>query len=418
MKITVESIIKAKQRIQNVAYHTALQYNPNISEAYDCEVYLKREDLQLVRSYKLRGAYNLMASQPKEKLTKGVVCASAGNHAQGVAYSCKQLKIKGVIFMPNTTPLQKINQVRFFGHDYIEIILTGDTFDDAFVAAKEYCEINDMTFIHPFDDEKVIEGQGTVGAEILDDIHKPIDYLFVPIGGGGLISGVSSYFQEISPNTKIIGVEPEGAAGMKVSLEKGNVTTLTSIDKFIDGAAVQTVGQKTFDICTEIFSKKENEIISVPEGKVCTHILKLYSEEAIVVEPAGALTIAALDLYRNKIKGKRVVCVISGSNNDIGRMQEIRDRSLMYEGLKHYFIIRFPQRAGALRDFVGKVLGPNDDITRFEYSKKNIKEAGPAFVGVELTNKDDYHSLIVRMKKYGINYTEINKDPILYDYLI
>lgn len=418
MKISVESIIKAKQRIQNVAYHTALQLNLNISEAYNCQVYLKREDLQLVRSYKLRGAYNLMVSQSSEVLANGVVCASAGNHAQGVAYSCRVLKVKGVIFMPNTTPLQKINQVRFFGKEYVEIVLVGDTFDDASQAATDYCQENKMLFIHPFNDEKVIEGQGTVGAEILDDIKEPIDYLFVPIGGGGLVSGVSSYFKEISPQTKIIGVEPEGAAGMTASIKAGEVVKLENIDKFIDGAAVQKVGNNTFDICKEIFEKEGNEILLVPEGKVCTHILKLYTEEAIVVEPAGALTIAALDLYKEEIKGKKVVCVISGSNNDISRMQEIRDRSLMYEGLKHYFIIRFPQRSGALRDFVAKVLGPNDDITRFEYSKRTIKEAGPAFVAIELTNKNDYYALIERMKKHDINYTEINKDPFLYDYLI
>ncbi|MCP4520140.1 MAG: threonine ammonia-lyase IlvA [Cytophagales bacterium] len=418
MKITVESILKAHLNIQNVVYKTATQYNPNISEVYNSNIYLKREDLQLVRSYKLRGAYNLMKSTPVEELNKGVVCASAGNHAQGVAYSCCSLKVKGTIFMPNTTPFQKVNQVRFFGKEYVDIQLVGDTFDDAYNEAQSFCEAHNMTFIHPFDDQKIIEGQGTVGVEILSDVSQPIDYLFVPIGGGGLASGVASYFQGLSPNTKIIGVEPEGAPSMKVSVEKGEVTRLSKIDKFVDGAAVQKVGENTFSICKEIFAKEGNEIITVPEGKICTQILKLYSEEAIVVEPAGALTVAALDSYKEEIKGKNIVCVVSGSNNDIGRMQEIRDRSLMYEGLKHYFIIRFPQRAGALREFVGKVLGPNDDITRFEYSKKSIKEAGPAFVGVELSQKEDYQVLIDKMESFGINYTEINKDPILYDYLI
>src|SRR5690606_31691095 len=249
----------------------------------------------------------------------------------------------------------------------VEIILTGDTFDDSFQEAKRYSEEKQMTFIHPFDDIKTIEGQGTIGLEILSQTSEPIDYVFVSIGGGGLVAGVASYVKSISPSTQIIGVEPEGAPAMKKSLEAGKVVTLDEIDKFVDGAAVKQVGELTFKICRELL----DDIVLVPEGKACTTILELYNDSAIVLEPAGALPISALDFYRDKIKCKNVVCIVSGGNNDIDRMQEMKERSLIYEGLKHYFIINFPQRAGALCEFLDQVLGPNDDITRFEYTKKN-----------------------------------------------
>jgi threonine dehydratase len=409
-----QAIDKASQRLEGVAIHTALTKNQNLSDLYQANIYLKREDLQVVRSYKIRGAYNLISSCTAEALEKGVVCASAGNHAQGVAYSCNKLKIKGHIFMPNTTPKQKVTQVKMFGKEYVEVVLTGDTFDDAYAEAMKFCTANHMLFVPPFDHIKVIEGQGTVGKEILEDIASPIDFMFIPIGGGGLAAGVGSYFNEKSPSTKLIGVEPAGAPAMKEALKAQKVITLDTIDKFVDGAAVKRVGDLNFEICKNIL----HDVVLVPEGKVCSTIIKLYNEEAIVVEPAGALSIAALDYYKDQIVGKTVVCVVSGSNNDLGRTEEIKERSLFYEGLKHYFIITFPQRAGALRQFLDEVLGPNDDITHFQYTKKNSKEDGPALVGVELKNKEDYHTLMERMKLHNFNYTEVNKDKNLFNFLI
>jgi threonine dehydratase len=414
MGVTVEGIIKAEQRLKDVVKHTDLQLNANLSAKYDCNIYLKREDLQIVRSYKLRGAYNAIDSLKKDQLTKGVVCASAGNHAQGVAYACQEKKIKGWIFMPSTTPKQKVKQVEMFGKAYVEIILTGDTFDDAYAEAKQFCEQEEKTFIHPFDNQKVIEGQGTVGVEIFKDFVGEIDYLLAPIGGGGLISGIATYFKKVSPDTHLIGVEPEGAASMTAALREGKVVKLTEIDKFVDGAAVQQVGQLPFEICEKLIK----QTVTVPEGKVCSTIIQLYNEEAIVAEPAGALTTAALDNVKDKIKGKNIVCIISGSNNDLGRMEEIKERSLLYEGLKHYFMIHFPQRSGALREFLDEVLGPDDDITHFEYTKKSLRESGPAIVGVELKNKEDYPKLVDRLKAKKIKYKSINEDPTLFEYFI
>lgn len=404
---------EAAQKLKNVVKRTPLQLNENLSRKFNCNVYLKREDLQIVRSYKLRGAYHKMSSLPAHKLAKGVVCASAGNHAQGFAYSCKALGIKGVIFMPSITPQQKINQTNMFGGDNIEIILTGDTYDDCANAAIEYTHLHDMVFIHPFDDEKIIEGQATVGVEIFESLQQ-IDFLIVPIGGGGLCAGIGAYIKQVSPSTQIIGAEPEGAASMTKALEAGQPVTLENIDGFVDGAAVKRVGDKTFAICKKVI----DEIVTVPEGKICSSILKLYNKDAIVVEPAGALAITALYFMGDKIKGRNVVCIISGSNNDIDRMQEIKERSLQYEKYKHYFLINFAQRPGALKEFVNNVLGPTDDITRFEYMKKTNKEAGPALVGIELKYRNDYSGFMERLQKSGFTYTELNKDDSLFGYLV
>lgn len=412
--VHVEDILKAHHLLKDVVIHTPLQKNEQLSERYSCNVYLKREDLQVIRSFKIRGAYNRIKQLSKEQLEQGIVCASAGNHAQGVAYSCRQLKTKGKIFMPSTTPRQKVSQVEKFGKDYVEIILTGDTFDDAFKSAVQCCEAEGRTFIHPFDDVDVIVGQGTVAVEILNDTDVEFDYALAAVGGGGLISGISSYFKAISPSTKIIGIEPEGAASLAQSRLEGKVIELPSIDGFVDGAAVKRIGDRTFAICEETVER----VVKVPEGKVCTAILELYNENAIVAEPAGALTIAALDLMKDELKGKNVVCIVSGGNNDIGRMQEIKERSMMHEGLQHYFIVNFPQRAGALREFLDEVLGPTDDISRFEYTKKNNKEKGPALVGIELKHKEDYKPLIERMDRKGFHYTEVNKDSNLFHLLI
>lgn len=410
----VEDIIIASHTIKDVISPTPLQYNHLLSERYGCHVYLKREDMQSVRSFKIRGAYNRIKRLSPEDLENGIICASAGNHAQGVAYSCHLLNISGKIFMPNTTPKQKVNQVKFWGKDSVEIVLVGDTFDDAYEKAIECSREENRTFIHPFDDYDVIAGQGTVGVELLNDCHENIDYLFGAIGGGGLMAGVGTYLKHFSPETKLIGVEPEGAPGMKESVLKGEVTSLDKIDPFVDGAAVKTVGTKTFNICKELI----DDIVVVPEGKVCTTLLSLYNENAIVVEPTGALSIAALDTYAERIKGKTVVCIVSGGNNDIGRMQEIKERSKLYEGLQHYFIVNFPQRPGALREFLLEVLGPNDDISHFEYTKKNNRETGPALVGIELKDREDYFPLIERIKTKGFNCREVNKDSTLFQMLV
>lgn len=413
-KELLEDIIKAGHALKGIINKTPLQRNDILSEKYNCNLYLKREDLQVVRSFKIRGAYNLIQSIPSDQLSNGVVCASAGNHAQGVAYSCKALGIPGKIYMPSTTPRQKVLQVKRFGEGFVEVVLTGDTFDDAFYEAKAHCEAENKYFIHPFDDPLVIAGQGTIAIEILNDLENPVDYVFGAIGGGGMMSGVGTYIKCLSPATKIIGVEPHGACSMKQSLDKNEVVTLDKIDKFVDGAAVKRVGDLTFKICQEVL----DDVLVVSEGKVCTTILEMYNENAIVVEPAGALPISALDGYRDQIKGKTIVCIISGGNNDIERTPEIKERSLLDQGLKHYFIINFPQRPGALKEFVVDVLGPNDDITRFEYTQVNNKEKGPTLVGIELTRKEDYQTLIEKMDKKGIQYTVINENQELFNLLI
>ena len=375
----------AAQRLQKIIVRTPLQLNYNLSRKYKANIYLKREDLQVVRSYKIRGAYNMISQLPPQQLAKGVVCASAGNHAQGFAYSCKILNIKGVVFMPGITPKQKISQTKMWGEDSVEIKLVGDTYDDCAMAAMQYTKEHNLTFIPPFEDYRIMEGQGTVGIEILEDLPQT-DYLFLPVGGGGLASGVGTYFKMFSPGTKIIGTEPEGAPSMKRALQAGHPVTLDSIDRFVDGASVKRVGDLTYNICKEVL----DDMRTVAEGKICSVILQMYNTDAIVVEPAGALSVAVLDDFKAEIKGKNVVCIISGSNNDIDRMPEIKERSLQYEGLKHYFLIRFAQRPGALREFLNLVLGPTDDITRFEYMQKTNKESGPALVGIELQQRDDY----------------------------
>ncbi|MBC7745385.1 MAG: threonine ammonia-lyase IlvA [Flavobacterium sp.] len=410
--ILIDSV-SALNRIKSVIKKTPLIYNQRLSEKYECEIYFKREDLQIVRSYKLRGAYNMISQLSETQLAKGVVCASAGNHAQGFAYSCKKLSTRGVIFMPEFTPRQKINQTQMFGNGTIEIVLVGETFDDCLKDALAYADKNDMIFIPPFDNERIIEGQGTVGVEILEDLPE-IDVLIVPVGGGGLAAGAGYFLKRSNPSITIIGVEPEGAPSMYEALKAGKPVNLNKINRFVDGAAVKRAGHLTFPICKEVL----DDMLLIPEGKVCTTILKLYNEDAIVAEPAGALTVAALDFCTDKIKGKKVVCVLSGGNNDIERMQEIKELSLLYEGLKHYFIIRFPQRPGALKRFVNNVLGPDDDITRFEFIKKNQRESGPALVGIELKSAKDYKFILERMNENKFEYKEINNNQTLFEYLV
>jgi len=410
----LEDINEAAATLKGVVAASPLMHNFNYSKEYDANIFFKREDLQQVRSYKIRGAYNKINSLTEDELKNGIVCASAGNHAQGVALACSKKEIHGTIFMPAPTPKQKVNQVKMFGGDFVTIELTGDTFDDSYIAAKAHCDTYEKTFVHPFDDPKIIEGQATVGLEIFKQTTETIDYVFVPVGGGGLSSGLSTVFKLLSPKTKVIGVEPEGAPSMKTAIKNNNNAPLESIDKFVDGAAVKQVGNLNYKICKENLT----DMITVHEGEVCQTILDLYNKDAIVVEPAGALSIAALAQYKDEIKGKNVVCVISGSNNDITRTAEIKERALLYGGLKHYFIIRFPQRAGALKEFVRDILGENDDITFFEYSKKTSRENAPAVVGIELVNKNDLEPLISRMKDRNFYGEYLNDKPDLFEFLV
>lgn len=422
--MTVKTTLNAKDvenaylRIKDVVKETPLQFDLYLSQKYDCNVYLKREDLQWVRSFKLRGAYNAISVLTSEAKEKGITCASAGNHAQGVAYTAKALNLKAVIFMPVTTPFQKVNQVKFFGSKNVKIILTGDTFDDCLKEALIYTEQNHMTFIDPFNNVDTIAGQGTLAKEILNQSSNDsitFDYLFAAIGGGGLISGISTYMNQYSPQTKIIGVEPSGASSMYESVVVQNkIVTLDHIDKFVDGASVARVGDITYDIA----KKFVDDYIQVDEGAVCSTILDMYSKQAIVAEPAGALSVSALEHYKEKIKGKTVVCVVSGGNNDINRMKEIEERSLLYEEMKHYFILNFPQRPGALKEFVNDVLGPQDDITKFEYLKKTSQNTGTVIIGIQLKNHDDLNQLKINVHDFDPSNIYINENKMLYSLLI
>lgn len=411
---SVEGAIAAKKRLEKVALVTPFQHLSRLSEKYGAAVFAKREDLQQVRSFKIRGAYNKISLLPAQDCAKGIVCASAGNHAQGFAFSCHRLKIKGTVFMPVPTPKQKIDQVKMFGGKYVEIRLVGDTYDDSQKAAKRFQKEQKLVFIHPFDDCDVIEGQATIALEIIQQAEQPLDFLFVPVGGGGLISGILTIFKALSPRTKIIGVEPSGAPSLAESLKKGKPTRLKTIDKFVDGAAVQKVGDLCFSICEPLL----DDCLAVEEGRICQEILDLYNKEGIVAEPAGAISLAALDQYAPQIEGKQVATLVCGGNNDITRTPEIKERALLFAQLKHYFIVRFPQRAGALKEFVNEILGPNDDITFFEYAKKNTRENAPAIVGIQLKSADDFTPLMERMKARDFFGDYLNEKPDIFQYLI
>jgi threonine dehydratase len=412
--INLSLIKEAAGRLEGVVKQTPLQFNKRLSEKYECKVWLKREDLQEIRSFKIRGAYNKISSLTDEEKKRGVVCASAGNHAQGVAFSCNRMQIKGVIFMPVVTPNQKVNKVKNFGGSFTEIRLEGDTFDDASKAAREYCEKENMVYVHPFDDELVIAGQGTIGLEIINQSEVSPDYVLASIGGGGLIAGIASALNEVSKNTQVIGVESQTQCSMYNSLEKGEVTTLSKVDTFADGTAVKTPGVNTFEIVKKLIKK----IVLTTDGQIAIDMIDLYQSEGIVTEPSGALSMSGLESMKSEIKGKNVVCVVSGGNNDLLRYPEILERSLVYRGLKHYLLIEFAQKPGQLKMFLNEALGPNDDIVLFEYIKKNNKEKGPALVGIELVDKNDLEPLMQRLEKAGFKYTKLTQDSMLYQYLV
>jgi threonine dehydratase len=397
----VKDIVKAHEIIRGIMpMYTMLQKNQDMSYKYESNIFLKREDLTPVKSYKIRGAYNKISNILK---SSKVTCASAGNHAQGVAYSCNLLNIKNDIFMPKITPKQKIDKVSKFGGINSTIHLEGSNFDECSKIANEFMISNNSEYVHPFNDSLVIEGQATVGYELLNQLDK-IDYIIVPIGGGGLASGVSAFIKQINPMIKIIGVEPLGAASMKEAIIKDRVVTLDKIDTFVDGAAVKRVGELNFNICKETL----DDIIIIDEGHVCSKILEVYNQHSYIIEPAGVLSLCALDVLKDEIKKKNIVCVISGGNSDVFRMTEILERSLIYEGLKHYFKIQFPQKAGALKDFILNVLGKDDDIIYFKYEKIINKELGPVILGIELKDKNDIHNLLDKMTKHNIIYEKLN----------
>jgi len=414
MNIKLSDFQKAYEVLKPVVTHTPVDYLQNYSEELACDIFAKREDLQVVRSYKIRGAYYMIASLKKEERQQGVICASAGNHAQGVAFACNKLKISGKIYMPMTTPKQKVRQVKRHGNGWVEIILTGDTFDQSNAEAIADAEKTGRRMIPPFNDAMIVKGQGTVALEMLEDLDAPLDYLFIPVGGGGLAAGLGQVFWSKSSKTKLIGVEAVGAPALKRSLEAGKIVELDEIDTFTDGVAVRSVGDFTFPICRDYL----DEVVLVPEGLISQNILKLYNENAIVAEPAGALALSAVELMKDKLKGKRVGVIISGGNNDITRFPDFRERALLYSRLKHYFIVRFPQRPGALKQFVADILGPDDDIVHFEYSKKTARENGPALVGIELQRPEDLEPLVQRMKQQGFFSKYVNEKAELMEFLI
>lgn len=407
----------AQARISSVIAATPLQFSPRLSEITGAKVFLKREDLQDVRSYKIRGAYNAMVQVTDEERAAGVVAASAGNHAQGVAYACRQLGIKGRIYVPNATPKQKRDRIAYHGRDAVEIVVVGDSFDEAAAAARADAQRTGATMVEPFDSFNTIVGQGTVAAEIIAQLSGQgltLDTICAPVGGGGLLSGVTSYLSDMSPNTQVMGVEPAGAACMRAALENNGPITLGHTDPFVDGAAVARFG----DLPWHILEANRNRVhpMIAPEGAVCEAQLDLYQNEGIIAEPAGALSVAALEQMQFE-PDEVVVCIISGGNNDVLRYAEIMERSLVYRGLKHYFLVNFPQKPGQLRMFLSDVLGPDDDISQFEYLKRNNRETGAALVGIELRRASDLEELLARMDASPLKCRRLVPGTPEYDFL-
>ncbi len=412
--VTATDIDRAADRLKGVIEHTPLQYDERMSAATGAEVWLKREDLQRVRSYKIRGAYNLVAQLTYEERSAGVICASAGNHGQGVAQACATLGIHGKIYVPTTTPRQKRDRMISLGKNFIELVVVGDTYDEASTLAKQASEETGAVLVPAFDDHRTIAGQGTVAREILTQLGRIPDTVIVPVGGGGMLAGCLTWLRTNSPKTRVIGAEPAGAACLAVALEAGQPRDLPSIDTFVDGAAVRRVGDITFEIAERL----KPRMVSVPEGRICSEMLELYQSEGIIAEPAGALAAAALGHFYKPEPGEVVVIIISGGNNDVSRYSEIVERALVYEGRKHYFLVNFPQEPGSLRRFLDEVLGPDDDITLFEYVKRSNRELGPALVGVELGDPSTYDALMARMDASPIKVEIVSPDSPFYRFLL
>ena len=411
---TGTGVVVAAQTLGSTVRKTPLELSLRLSGIRRQPVLLKREDMQVGRSYKVRGAYNVISGLTPQERTAGVVCASAGNHAQGVAFACRQLKIHGKVFLPSTTPRQKRARIRDIGGPWIEQVIGGATFDDASAAAIEYAGAHGATYVHPFDDPRTIDGQGTVVKEIFEQASEKPATVVVPVGGGGLLSGTAVWLREFHPEVRIIGVEPEGAPSMKAALEAGGPVTLESIDGFADGTAVKRVGDITYEITRDLV----DETITVPEGAICTEMLDLYQVEGIIAEPSGALASAAVARFLPNLPEGPIACVVSGGNNDVSRYDDIVERSLVYEGLRHYFLVTFPQEPGALRHFLDHVLGEGDDIIQFEYTKKNNRETGPALVGIELDDPAHLTSLLERMAESPLNIEKLEPNSPAFSFLL
>ncbi len=412
--LSAADIDEAAQRIAGVVARSPLQISDRLSEATGARVYLKREDLQTVRSYKLRGAYNLLMQLSDAEIAAGVVCSSAGNHAQGFALACRSMGVHGRVYIPTKTPKQKRDRIRYHGADFIELIAVGKTYDMAAAAALEDVARTGATLVPPYDDPRTMAGQGTIAAEMLDQLDGEPDLVIVPVGGGGCIAGITTYLAERTTNTSVLGVEPAGAAAMIAALAAGEPVTLDHVDQFVDGAAVARAGALTYAALAAAGDMVS--ITTVDEGAVCTAMLELYQNEGIIAEPAGALSVAGL-LEADIEPGSTVVCLISGGNNDVSRYNEVLERSLIHLGLKHYFLVDFPQEPGALRRFLDEVLGPNDDITLFEYVKRNNRETGEALVGIELGSAADVDGLLARMRSSEIHVEALEPGSPAYRYL-
>jgi threonine dehydratase len=416
--LTAADIDTAAKRIAAVVAPTPLQFSDRLSAITGARVYLKREDLQIVRSYKLRGAYNLLVQLSETELAAGVVCSSAGNHAQGFAYACRMLQVHGRVYVPAKTPMQKRDRIRYHGGEFIDLIVGGTTYDLAAEAALADVESTGATLVPPYDDLRTIAGQGTIAVELLDQLDKSVgepDLVVVPVGGGGCIAGITSYLAERTDNTSVLGVEPAGAAAMMAALSAGEPVTLDHVDQFVDGAAVRRAGDLTYAALAAAGDMVS--ITAVDEGAVCTAMLDLYQNEGIIAEPAGALSVTGL-LEAEIEPGSTVVCLISGGNNDVSRYGEVLERSLVHLGLKHYFLVDFPQEPGALRRFLDGVLGPNDDITLFEYVKRNNRETGEALVGIQLGSSADLDGLLTRICATGLHVETLKPGSPAYRYLL
>lgn len=414
VQVNARDVDEAAHRLENVAIKTALEQSPRLSEEVGVPVYLKREDIQVCRSFKVRGAYNKIASLSKEEAQHGVAAASAGNHAQGVAYACAQLGIKGKIFLPSNTPRQKRDRIATIGKGWVEQIIVDGSFDKANEEAGRIANEEGLIFVPPYDDPMTIAGQGTIAVELDQQIPEGTDSVVIPMGGGGLAAGIAVWLKEKRPDVKVIGVEPDGAASIKAAMRAGHPVTLDQVDSFVDGTAVGRAGDITFPILSEYL----DDVITVPEGAVCSEMLDLYHSEGIIAEPAGALASAAIRRYLPHIPNGPVVAIVSGGNNDLSRYAEVQERSLRHEGLRHYFLVTFPQEPGALRTFLNDVLAPDQDVIHFEYTKKNNRETGPALVGIDLANAADIQSLRRRMAQSPLHVEQIPHDSEIFRILI
>ena len=413
--LSAADIDGAVQRISGLVTRSPLQLSERLSEATGARVFLKREDLQTVRSYKLRGAYNLLMQLSEDEIAAGVVCSSAGNHAQGFALACRSMGIRGRVYVPAKTPKQKRDRIRYHGGEFIELIAVGSTYDQAAAAALEDVARTGATLVPPYDDPRTMAGQGTIAAELLEQLDGEPDLVIVPVGGGGCIAGITTYLAERTTSTSVLGVEPAGAAAMIAALAAGEPVTLDHVDQFVDGAAVNRAGTLTYAALAAAGDMVS--ITIVDEGAVCTAMLDLYQNEGIIAEPAGALSVAGL-LEAEIEPDTTVVCLISGGNNDVSRYGEVLERSLVHLGLKHYFLVDFPQEPGALRRFLDEVLGPGDDITLFEYVKRNNRETGEALVGIELSSAVDLDGLLARMRASDIHIEALEPGSPAYRYLL